>query len=335
MREMLRTIKSYLEKGEPLVLLTVTATSGATPRGAGARMLVGKDGRIAGTIGGGAVEYRAEHMALDALKHQESGIRAFSLTRNDVEDLGMICGGDVTVFFHYMPPKDSHMLALIERAEELFAADIPFWLLSDLSRGGEMSLYNEKEGLFGNCRGWDPAFLSRRLTHVREGAADLTVEQVNSPGRVYIFGGGHVAQELEPLLTRVGFRCVVLEDRAEFASRKFFPTAEEVLHIDFGNVAEAVQIGAEDYVCVMTRGHRHDTLIQAQVLPCRPCYVGVIGSGEKSAEVRRTLKEQYGLTEELLALVTTPIGLPIHSETPAEIAVSIAAEMIQIRAERG
>ena len=93
-------------------------------------------------------------------------------------------------------------------------------------------------------------------------------------------------------------------------------------------------IGSDDYVCVMTRGHAYDTVVQAQVLPCRPAYCGVIGSAFKAAGVRRTLKEEYGLLDEELDLVTTPIGLNIKGETPAEIAISIAAQLILHRAER-
>ena len=103
---------------------------------------------------------------------------------------------------------------------------------------------------------------------------------------------------------------------------------------DLTRLADYLSIGNEDYVCVMTRGHSHDTVVQAQVLRCRPTYCGVIGSAFKAAGVRRTLKEEYGLADEELDLVTTPIGLPIKGETPAEIAISIAAQMILHRAER-
>ena len=88
----------------------------------------------------------------------------------------------------------------------------------------------------------------------------------------------------------------------------------------------------DDYVCIMTRGHGFDTVVQAQVLKHRPYYVGVIGSKKKAAGVRQILKEEYGLTEEELNIVITPIGIDIDAETPAEIAVSIAGQMIQVRA---
>ena len=93
----------YLIEGKEMVLVTVVASSGATPRGAGARMIVTEEGRIWGTIGGGAVEYRSEQMAKQVLKDKNSYGHDFSLTKDDVQNLGMICGGAVQVFFHYIP----------------------------------------------------------------------------------------------------------------------------------------------------------------------------------------------------------------------------------------
>ena len=96
MRTLFQTIKQQFLEGNDLVLVSVTASSGSTPRGAGSRMLVGKNGRISGTIGGGAVEYRAECMALDILEKKESCEHEFRLNHKDVENIGMICGGDVS-----------------------------------------------------------------------------------------------------------------------------------------------------------------------------------------------------------------------------------------------
>ena len=120
MRNMLKTIKSRLEHGQALVLVTVIASSGATPRGAGARMLVGKEGRICGTIGGGAVEYRSEQIAARVLAEKTSLGHDFTLTKDDVQNLGMICGGACNVFFHYLPAGDAHTIALCAKAEAQF-----------------------------------------------------------------------------------------------------------------------------------------------------------------------------------------------------------------------
>ncbi|MBQ3192923.1 MAG: XdhC family protein [Oscillospiraceae bacterium] len=329
MRNMLKTIKNKLEHGEALVLVTVIASSGATPRGAGARMLVGAEGRICGTIGGGAVEYRSEQIAAKVLTEKTSLGHDFTLTKDDVQNLGMICGGACNVFFHYIPAGDDHTLTLCEKAEAEFRKGSDLWLLTNVGSQDVMGLYTPETGFWG-MEVPENLVLSRHP----ERTGDIFAEQINASGRVYVFGGGHVAQELVPVLSHVGFRCVVMDDRAEFTKPELFPGAEEVICGDLQRIGDHLQIGSEDYVCVMTRGHAYDTVVQAQVLRCRPTYCGVIGSAFKAAGVRRTLKEEYGLLDEELDLVTTPIGLNIKGETPAEIAISIAAQMILHRAER-
>ncbi len=327
MRQMLKTIHSRLSAGEDLVLVTVTASSGATPRGAGARMLIGAEGRICGTIGGGAVEYRSEQIAKKVLLEKSSYGHDFSLTRDDIENLGMICGGACNVFFHFIPAGDADVLALAEEAEGRFSRNEDLWLICDIGAGGKLSLADKENAAMA-------PYLPRHPHRLTEDGKELYIEQISFSGRVYLFGGGHVAQELLPVLAHVGFRCIVMDDREEFARKELFPGAGDVILGDFRRIGDQVRNGSKDYVCVMTRGHAYDTVIQAQVLKCRPCYCGVIGSRAKAAGVRKVLKEEYGLTEEELNGVTTPIGLSIQAETPAEIAISIAAQMIQHRAMR-
>ena len=117
MKKMFQTIAQHLRAGEDLVLVTVVASSGSTPRGACSRMLLSAGGRICGTIGGGAVEFRSEQLAQEVLRRRESCEQSFLLTKNDVQDLGMICGGDVQVFFHFLPAGDAGLLALAQEAE--------------------------------------------------------------------------------------------------------------------------------------------------------------------------------------------------------------------------
>ena len=329
MRDMLKTIQTKLTAEEDLVLVTVIASSGATPRGAGARMLVGKEGRICGTIGGGAVEYRSEQIAAKVLEEKCSLGHDFTLTKDDVQNLGMICGGACDVYFHYLPTGDAHTLELCAKAEAEFRKGSDLWLLTDVGQQDTMGLYTPETGFWGIAVP-EGLVVSRHP----ERTGDIFAEQIHSSGKVYIFGGGHVAQELVPVLSHVGFRCVVMDDRPEFTKSELFPGAEAVICGNLQKISSYMTIGSEDYVCVMTRGHAYDTVVQAQVLRCRPTYCGVIGSPHKAAGVRRTLKEEYGLADEELDLVTTPIGLPIKGETPAEIAISIAAQMILHRAER-
>ena len=329
MRNMLKTVHKKLTAGEDLVLVTVIASSGATPRGAGARMLIGKEGRLCGTIGGGAVEYRSEQIAAKVLAEKTSLGHDFTLTKDDVQNLGMICGGACNVFFHYIPAGDSHTISLAEKAEAEFQKGSDLWLLTDVGQQDQMGLYTPDGGFWGL-----EVDANLELSRHPQRTGDIFAEQINTSGRVYVFGGGHVAQELVPVLSHVGFRCVVMDDRPEFTKPELFPGAEEVICGELQRIGDYLSIGGEDYVCVMTRGHAYDTVVQAQVLRCRPTYCGVIGSAHKAAGVRKTLQEEYGLIEEELNLVTTPIGLNIKGETPAEIAISIAAQMILHRAER-
>lgn len=134
------------------------------------------------------------------------------------------------------------------------------------------------------------------------------------------------------MLSHVGFRCVAMDDRPEFASKDLFPTADEVKLIDFEHVDRYITVTDQDYVCIMTRGHAFDAVIQAQILRTPACYIGVIGSAHKKAGVYQKLKEEYGFADEDFARITSPIGLDIRAETPEEIAISIAGQLIELRA---
>ena len=336
MRALFQKIKQQFLKGNDLVLVSVTASSGSTPRGAGSRMLVNKNGRVTGTIGGGAVEYRAECMALDILERKESCEHQFLLNRKDVENIGMICGGDVTVFFQYLDHNDPIIAEITETAEKFYEERRDFWLICDLLTTSGMSLYSPACGLIGNAN--VPSFvlssLSAKPHRYRSKDYDLFSEQIGTSETVYVFGGGHVSQKLVPILASVDFRCVVLEDRPEFADPALFPGSVETMLCDFNHLDQYMSITAADYCCVMTRGHSYDTIVQAQLLATPACYIGVIGSRTKKAAVFRRLVEEYGIDEQDLNRIISPIGLEIKAETPAEIAISITGQMIQIRADR-
>lgn len=328
MQKLFAILQELLTQGRGAVLATVTAGHGSVPRGAGARMLVTEEGRAYGTIGGGAVEYEAVVRARELLSGGGNSSEVFRLYPNQVKDLGMVCGGEVEVWFRRFDERD---LPLAEKALALFREKTAFWLACGISPEGPMALCRPE----GVLRGGEvpPAVLEalgpRPVTVEAEGLRWFA-ERMLSPERVYIFGGGHVSQALVPALAAVGFRCVILEDREEFCRRELFPGAEEVRLIDMARVSEAAEITPDDYVVIMTRGHRDDLRIQAQVLRTPARYIGVIGSRKKKASVFAQLREM-GFTDADLDRVTTPIGLAIGAETPAEIAVSITAQLIQVR----
>lgn len=147
---------------------------------------------------------------------------------------------------------------------------------------------------------------------------------------VYIFGGGHVSTELKKILRYVGFEYVVWDDRTDFANKERFPDANEVIAASYENILDKIKITKNDFVVVMTRGHAYDYMVEKQVLKSDAFYIGVIGSKNKNKVIREKLLSD-GYSEEELARVCVPIGFQIAAETPEEIAISIASEIIMYR----
>lgn len=352
MKELFQEIKDGLDRGESAVMVTIIASSGSTPRGAGSRMLVKEDGTIRGTVGGGAVEYQAILTAQKALKERCSCIKEFSLTRNQVADIGMVCGGDVTVYFQYLSSSDQAFRHLCGEILKALKQDEDSWLMLDITEEGrwQMGLYSRDGGFTGipeageNMEGkadpseepperdWKSLF-TIRTTQGQLWGRKYYIEPLVQAGTVYVFGGGHVAQELVPVLHHVGFRCVVMDDREEFANPQVFPDAEKTIVGDLERVFDYVTIRECDYVCIMTRGHQFDYYIQRQVMALHPCYIGIMGSRNKIRVVTEKLLGD-GYTREEIEACRMPIGTEIYAETPAEIAISIAGELIAVRAER-
>ena len=119
-----------------------------------------------------------------------------------------------------------------------------------------------------------------------------------------------MAQALVPVLVPLDFLCVVLEDRPEFADPALFPGAREVRVADFARLEEQIAVTRDDYLCIMTRGHQHDLLIQRQMLRTPARYIGVIGSARKAAAAAEKLRE-LGFSQSDLDRIVSPIGLPI------------------------
>ena len=212
MKTLFTELRQLLEQGEEAVLVTIIASSGSTPRGTGSRMLVRKDGSIEGTVGGGAVEYQAMQTALKAMEDKASFAKGFTLTRNQVADIGMVCGGNVVVYFQYIRPGDQALSGLCGQVLDALTKDEDSWLILDITDETcwQMGLYSRSLGLAG-IKGLgqlpeEELFRSNALQKEVDGRK-FYIEPLVQAGTVYIFGGGHVARDLVPVLAHVGFRC--------------------------------------------------------------------------------------------------------------------------------
>ena len=310
MFEMFQSLLDLLNRGEDAVLVTVASAQGSTPRGAGSQLLAGREGLVAGTIGGGPGEAQALALAEEVLEKRGTAVRRLELRHGG--ELDSVCGGEQTVLLQFV----SHT----GKAWAAFAREVLARLES--RRGGWIALAADRAPALleetPSCPVWD----GRRLT------LPLPVGE-----RVVIFGGGHCALALAPVLRSVGFRVAVFDDRPEFASAERFPEAETVVCHSYTDIAAGLELTAEDYAVVMTSGHSHDFEVEEQLLRRPLAYVGVMGSRTKTAYINGKLREA-GVPEDAISRVHTPIGAAIKAVTPEEIAVSVTGELIYERALR-
>ena len=307
----MRAALAELEAGRRAVLVSVVRAQGSAPRSTGAAMVAGEGGVLAGTIGGGALEYRC---AREALSPREP-LTWFDLSNRQAADLGMVCGGRAQVLC--TPLTDQ---GLLRQGLDWLAAGRNGWLLLPLDGGAPRLEEGEALSLPGAA------------VVGREGGEVLALS-LRQRARVYLFGGGHVALELARLLTQLDYPYITLDDRPEFSGPERFPGAMEALTAPYEELAARLSgpllPRAEDAICIMTRGHLADAQVLRFALSTPAGYIGLMGSRSKREQVLRTLAEE-GFAD-APRRITTPIGLPIGGQTPAEVAVSVAAQLIQRR----
>jgi len=337
-----------LEGGEDIVLATVVSKSGSAPCLAGSKMIVLRDGSSLGTIGGGALEAEGRRRAAEVLQSGISQLFTFDLSGRDAASMAMICGGRVQVLLEHVAA-DPATRQVYQGLNEALSTGEKCFLVTDLGAEGVAGAAlsrclvrqdNSLTGDFTHPVDWLPTLVAKAQRSTYPVLAMIEqqrflIERCYIPSTVYLFGAGHVSQEVAELAGRVAFQTVVLDDRAEFANRQRFASADEVRVIEsFADCLAGLEIDQDSSLVIVTRGHTHDKTVLAQALRTRAGYIGMLGSRKKSVEIRQALVAE-GFSEETVARFNCPIGLKIGAETTAEIAVSIVAELIQARAARG
>lgn len=310
-----------VKAGKRAALCSVLSTRGSMPRPADARMALFESGEFVGTIGGGRIEFLGQQRCRELLQaslqegseaQAKSDLRWF--TRDET---GMMCGGDALVAVRVLGPADQATLEDVLRCgsaggvlvEDWSCAEKPTW-----------HVVPEGEAAMPEVPTWDEA-------------NSAYTEPLNAGTAVYLYGAGHVSQALAPILASLGFGVRALDERAELATAERFPHAESLQVCRFAHLQEGELPSARDYVVIMTPSHKSDYDTLEQALRCQPAYVGCIGSRGKTARFHSWLSEA-GFAQEDIDAVHMPIGDPIGAVTPAEIAVSIAAEIIRFRSKR-
>lgn len=337
MNDIFESVIDVLRKGEDAVFCGIVESSGSAPRTSGARMLVLSGGSIFGSVGGGAVEGACQAKAEQMLQGNEiHHFLSFDLNSVKAADAGMVCGGAVRVLLQRV---SAEHLPFFERIEQLRRESqrpvlltvmppeqtplLAVWTLRDGLAGAGLS-----EKLTGELA--RKAVKTRQSFSLEEDGVLVFAEPVIAPTVLHLVGAGHVALATAKVAAFAGFEVVVMDDRSEFASVERYPEAREVRVLENFDGCLG-RLGPDDYVVIVTRGHLHDRDVLAQALGTSAGYIGMIGSRSKRDAVYRSLLES-GFTEQDLARVRCPIGLPIGADTPEEIAISIVGELISERA---
>ena len=358
MLELLESLLLLLGKGEKASLSTVTSREGSVPAPAGSRLLVSEKGTVWGTVGGGPLEAQVLQAAGRALQDQRPSITNHEFKAAEAAAGGMICGGRISLFTEVIFPTPEEIGIFKTLVDELKASR-PVALATSVvtaypqtSPDGTRLVFGREKILAGSLadKQWndkllcaagsileqkDPLYLG--LESKPEGFPELEgflVEVFHPDPTLVIFGAGHVAQPLCKMAAMAGFKVVVVDDRPEFASPERFPKAKEILLCDPEEAFTRIVPGAGHYLVSVTRGHLQDRQVIEHALKFPAAYIGMIGSKRKVKLLWEDLKTR-GFEPEALERVHAPIGLEIGAETPAEIAVSILAEMIRTRRATG
>jgi xanthine dehydrogenase accessory factor len=303
-----------LRAGQPAALLCVVRSAGSSPGRQGFKMTVTAEA-VAGSIGGGIMEHKWVELARQRLRTGDYAplLRPQIHRREAPADRsGMMCAGEQEVLLWPLRPGDLRVVAAIEAAQQTL-------------RGGAWEV-SEAAGL--RLAGAAPA----GFYTYRPGPAWRYCEQLGFRDQLTIVGGGHVSLALSQLASSLEFEITVLDERADLptlAANHFAHYRQRIASYS----TLAVPPGPRRYVVVMTVGYRTDAVALRQLLRQQYAYLGVMGSATKVAELRRVLAAE-GFSPADLARLRGPIGLPVNSRTPEEIAVSVAAELIAVRNAR-
>lgn len=333
MKNLYSAVYQQIQANQSVVLVTVIASSGSIPRGAGAKMAVFEDGSTKGTIGGGALEYKAQQMAKTTLMEKQAHTQQFRLAPNQAADLGMVCGGDVELYFQFIQGGDSAAIALFAEILAACNRNQNSWMLTRIDTPGtfcQQTIIGDDIQLKQYAL---PELFTNQTAIFKKDGRRYYIEPLQTAGQVFIFGGGHISKSLVPVLHPLGFRCIVIDDKPEFAEKVRFPLAEHTCLLDFQDFSQRLSIGHSDYIVIMTRGHANDFEVLVQALRTDARYIGMIGSRKKLDTTKEKLLAE-GFTEADFHRVHAPIGLAIQAVTPEEIAISIAAELILVRSEK-
>ena len=352
MRDVLDDIVTWYREGGTFGLATVVNTFRSAPRPPGAAMAVSAGGEVVGSVSGGCVEGAVYELAQEVIESGDSVVQRYGVSDDDAFSVGLTCGGIIDLIVEPVNrtsfPEFEDVAASIERREPVAVATVVsgpgavgarrvIW--ADRSAGslapGESYADRLDAAVDDDVRGMLAQGLTGQRHYGRQGERRLDeltvfVHSFAPPPRMLVFGAIDFAAAVARVGKFLGYHVTVCDARAVFATPKRFPEADEVIVKWPHRFLADAEIDTRTVICVLTHDPKFDVPLLEVALRTPAGYIGAMGSRRTHDDRLKRLREA-GMTEEEVARLRSPIGLDLGARTPEETAVSIAAELIQLR----
>ena len=338
MTEQLERLKQWTREGKEVALATVVRVQGSAPRPEGSRLLVSSAEELDGSVSGGCVESDVALHALEVLKSGEARLVTYGIADEDAFEVGLACGGTIQVYIE--PAESDEIMTAVEQlvlggrlGAQVMAVSGGDWKAAIDARAGVVAgaiPSSIADDVLADAKRLMTAEHSRTLSY---GDIDVFIDVVAPSPKLLIFGAGPFAEPLCSLGWRVGYEVTVIDPRPAFARSDLFPDAREVIVSWPEKVLDDLPWDGS-YVVVLNHNQRLEDPVMRRAIAEPIVYLGVMGSRRTHAD-RLARLEEDGFTGEDLERIHGPIGLDIAAETPAEVAVSILAEITRVRYGNG
>lgn len=347
MRDIADDLRSWLGAGVPLSLATVVDVSGSAPRSPGTTMAVNSAGEVAGSVSGGCVEGDVVALCQSVLAGAPSQLVSYGIADEAAFEAGMTCGGAIDVFVGAVDAAGRAVLRMaLDRVSSGLPVAVATGVRGAVTHGALLAVTPQGQaGTLGDedldvrvaadARGMlalgDSGTVGYRVSGVRgPGTAEVFVEALVSPPRMIVFGATDFAAAAASVGRFLGYRVTICDARAAFATPARLPAAHEIVVEWPHRYLARTPVDARAILCVLTHDPKFDVPLLEAALRTPAAYIGVLGSRRTHAARLAELRAR-GADEESLARLRAPIGLDLGARTPAETAVSIAAEIIAER----
>lgn len=348
-----QNLVKHIGQKEPRVLATIIESHGSAPQKSGSSALFNKKNLLEGTIGGGLVEHAVQEKAKDAVETKKSEYINYDLNHEIKDKNAAICGGGMCILLDATPEK--HLPVFKDLATSL-QTRIPGVLVTMTGNNDKNELVIDRfwitQNKLENIGEQFTGEFKQKLQHLLKNASSgifseflpvpsfqykdkkVHLEWIVPPPRLIIAGAGHVGKALSHMGKLLDFEVTVWDDREQYANTKNLPDADHVLSGELNTTLGKLVPQADTFIVIVTRGHKEDAEVLKTFIHSKAAYIGMIGSHKKVARIKQQFLAEGWSTPEKWDSIYAPIGLDISSRTVQEIALSIAAQLVQVKQNR-